>query len=98
MHSSQQNMIFLPTNYSSPIGEYPPHYTTYFNKELQNALTKVDDTDDDIDISNELVAEVKIEKIDKKLAKTKGISKCEKRRLQNRRSALKCRLRKAHLI
>jgi hypothetical protein len=40
-------------------------------------------------------AEVKIDKIDKKLAKSKGISKPDKRRLQNRRSALKCRLRKA---
>jgi len=39
------------------------------------------DHEDDGDISNELVAEVKIQKIDKKLSKSNGISKGEKRRL-----------------
>lgn len=53
------------------------------------------DDEDDIDISNELVAELKIKKIDEKLIKSKGISKSDRRRLQNRRSALKCRMRKA---
>lgn len=57
-----------------------------------------DESDGDHEISNEVDAEVKIDKIDKKLAKSKGISKSDKRRLQNRRSALKCRIRKAKLI
>ena len=99
MHSPQQPMMFLPATQSSSPIEYPTHAYSLHTKDIQNALLKiVDDTEDDIDISNELVAEAKIEKIDKKLAKTKGISKCEKRRLQNRRSALKCRMRKANLI
>jgi hypothetical protein len=54
--------------------------------------------DSDSDISHEEVAERKIIKIDKKLFKHKAMDKIEKRRLQNRKSALKCRLRKTHTI
>jgi hypothetical protein len=54
--------------------------------------------DSDSDISLEAVAEKKIHKIDKKLSKHKAMDKVEKRRLQNRKSALKCRLRKTHTI
>lgn len=54
--------------------------------------------DSESDISEESVAEKKIVKIDKKLRKHKQMDKIEKRRLQNRKSALKCRLRKSHLI
>ncbi len=54
--------------------------------------------DSDSDISHEGVAEKKIVKIDRKLFKHKEMDKVEKRRLQNRKSALKCRLRKSHTI
>lgn len=54
--------------------------------------------DSELDISHEEVAERKIVKIDKKLNKFKAMDKAEKRRLQNRKSALKCRLRKTHTI
>ncbi|CDW76471.1 bzip transcription factor [Stylonychia lemnae] len=54
--------------------------------------------DSDSDISQESIAEKKILKIDKKLSKHKAMDKVEKRRLQNRKSALKCRLRKTHTI
>lgn len=50
------------------------------------------------DISHESRAEKKIQKIDKRLKKNKQMDKVEKRRLQNRKSALKCRLRKSHTI
>lgn len=53
---------------------------------------------DSSDISQEAVAEKKILKIDRKLFKHKAMDKVEKRRLQNRKSALKCRLRKSHTI
>lgn len=54
--------------------------------------------DSESDISQEEVAEKKILKIDRKLFRHKEIDKIEKRRLQNRKSALKCRLRKTHTI
>lgn len=54
--------------------------------------------DSESDISQEEVAEKKILKIDRKLFRHKEIDKVEKRRLQNRKSALKCRLRKTHTI
>lgn len=54
--------------------------------------------DSDSDISHEAVAEKKIVKIDRKLHKHREMDKVEKRRLQNRKSALKCRLRKSHTI
>jgi F0F1-type ATP synthase epsilon subunit len=54
--------------------------------------------DSESDISAESVAEKKIQKIDKKLNRHKQMDKAEKRRLQNRKSALKCRLRKSHTI
>lgn len=54
---------------------------------------------EDDDVSNESVAENKIVKIDRRLSKYRTvIDKTSKRRLQNRKSALKCRLRKSHLI
>lgn len=54
---------------------------------------------EDDDVSNESVAEKKIVKIDRRLNKNRTvIDKTSKRRLQNRKSALKCRLRKSHLI
>ena len=58
-----------------------------------------EDEEDDDDVSNESVAERKILKIDRRLSKHRQqIDKTQKRRLQNRKSALKCRLRKSHLI
>lgn len=66
----------------------------------QNRLTFEDDIDeeeDDDDVSNESIAEQKILKIDRRLNRS-AIDKTQKRRLQNRKSALKCRLRKSHLI
>lgn len=60
-----------------------------------NYQSSTDDFENDSDISNEVNAELKITKIDKKLKKSITINKVDKRRLQNRRSALKCRLRKA---
>jgi hypothetical protein len=57
------------------------------------------DEEEDDDVSNESVAERKIMKIDRRLTKNRQvIDKTQKRRLQNRKSALKCRLRKSHLI
>jgi bZIP transcription factor len=41
---------------------------------------------------------MKIQKIDVRLMKNKQMDRVEKRRLQNRKSALKCRLRKSHII
>ena len=52
----------------------------------------------EFDISHEEGAERKIVKIDKKLNQFKAMDKAEKRRLQNRKSALKCRLRKTATI
>jgi hypothetical protein len=60
-----------------------------------NYLVQDNGFEEDSDISNEANAELKIGKIDKKLKKGLGMNKVDKRRLQNRRSALKCRLRKA---
>ena len=58
-----------------------------------------DKVEDDDDVSNESVAERKILKIDRRLLKNRQqIDKTQKRRLQNRKSALKCRLRKSQLI
>jgi hypothetical protein len=55
--------------------------------------------EEDDDVSNESIAERKILKIDRRLSKNRQqIDKTQKRRLQNRKSALKCRLRKSHLI
>ena len=54
--------------------------------------------DSESDISHESVAEKKIIKIDRKLQKYKAMDKVQKRRLQNRKSALKCRIRKTHTI
>jgi hypothetical protein len=72
------------------------------SKELSNGMGSLDHDgliyDSDSDISHESVAEKKIQKIDRKLTKHKAMDKVEKRRLQNRKSALKCRLRKSHTI
>eukprot|EP00347_Sterkiella_histriomuscorum_P020527 403337463 len=81
--------------------------STYLNpeqlsKDASQALGSHDDNgliyDSESDISHESIAEKKIIKIDKKLSKSKVMDKVEKRRLQNRKSALKCRLRKTHII
>ena len=87
---------------------YVPHYqpqktdsttTIAFSEQYHNLNYQSSTNDfegDDSDISNEVNAELKITKIDKKLNKKSiTITKVDKRRLQNRRSALKCRLRKA---
>jgi hypothetical protein len=58
-----------------------------------------EEEEEDDDVSNESIAERKILKIDRRLSKNRQqIDKTQKRRLQNRKSALKCRLRKSHLI
>ena len=70
-----------------------PFMEQYHNLNYQSSTN---DFEEDSDISNEVNAELKINKIDKKLNKKSiTINKVDKRRLQNRRSALKCRLRKA---
>ena len=58
-----------------------------------------EEEEEDDDVSNESIAERKILKIDRRLSNNRQqIDKTQKRRLQNRKSALKCRLRKSHLI
>ena len=53
---------------------------------------------ENIDVTHEPNAKLKIAKINKKLKKCNGINKVEKRRLQNRKSALRCRLKKVTMI
>ena len=82
---------------------YALNYNEIYHEQQQQPLFNynngsTNDLEDDSDISNEVNAEMKINKIDKKLQKSYQINKVDKRRLQNRRSALKCRLRKAHTI
>lgn len=62
------------------------------NDEIQSSFH-----DDDNDVANELFAERKILRIGRLLEKT-VMDKIQKRRLQNRKSAIKCRMRKSHLI
>jgi hypothetical protein len=74
-------------------------YPVLFENAIENNQRDGDcDSLDESDVTNEPNTNLKIDKINKKLSKSRSINKVEKRRLQNRKSALRCRLKKVNMI